>query len=124
MGFGKSFPDLVINRLSLQNGFTKSKCYDGSIDKYKARFLARVFSQKEGINYGKTFAPTARYNTIRSLVSLVATMGWNIHKMDIKIKFLNGTIDEEVHIEKLEGFEKNNKDTHVCKLKKALYGLK
>ena len=44
--------------------------------------------------------------------------------MDLKTKFMNGTIDEEVYIEQPEGFEINSKDTHVCKLKKALYGLK
>ena len=48
---------------------------DGSIDKYKARFVARGLSQKEGIDYEETFAPTTRYTTIRLLVSLVATMG-------------------------------------------------
>jgi len=47
---------------------------DGSIDKYKARFVARGFSQQEAINYQETFAPTARYTTIRSLVSLAASM--------------------------------------------------
>jgi len=97
---------------------------DGSIDKYKTRFVARGFFQKEGIDYEETFAPTARYTTIRSLVSLATTMGWNIHQMDVKTTFLNGTIEEEVHIEQPEGFAVNGKDTHVCRLKKALYGLK
>ena len=57
---------------------------DGSIDKYKSIFVERGFSQKEDIDYEETFAPTSRYITIRSLVSLVATMGWNIHQMNIK----------------------------------------
>ena len=65
---------------------------DGSIDKYKERFVARGFSQKEGIYYEETFAPTARYTTIRSLVSLAATMGWNIHQMDVKNTFLMGPL--------------------------------
>eukprot|EP00253_Pinus_taeda_P014487 PITA_14487 len=97
---------------------------DGSIDKYKARFVARGFSQKGGIDYEETFAPTARYTTIRSLVSLATTMGWNIHKMDVKTAFLIGTIDEEVYIEQPKGFEVNSRESHVCRLKKALYGLK
>jgi len=54
------------------------------------------FSQKEGIDYEETFAPTARYTTIRSLVLLAATMGWKIHQMDMKTTFMNGTIDKEV----------------------------
>eukprot|EP00253_Pinus_taeda_P035669 PITA_35669 len=97
---------------------------DGSIEKYKARFVARGFSQEEGIEYEETFAPTTRYTTIISLVSLSSTMGWNIHQMDVKTTFLNGTIDEEVYIEQPEGFEVNRRDSHVCRLKKAQYGLK
>eukprot|EP00253_Pinus_taeda_P011456 PITA_11456 len=97
---------------------------DGSIDIYKVRFVTRGFSQKEGIDYEETFAPTARYTTITSLVSLATTMGWNIHQMDVKEPFLNGTIDEELCIEQSESFEINSRDTHVCKLKKAIYGLK
>ena len=52
---------------------------DGSIDKYKAIFVARGFSQQEGINYEETFAPTTKYTMIRSLVSLAASIGLNIH---------------------------------------------
>ncbi len=44
--------------------------------------------------------------------------------MDVKTAFLNGTIDEEVYIEQCQEFEKNQRETHVCRLKKALYGLK
>jgi hypothetical protein len=52
---------------------------DGSVDKYKARFVARGFSQKEGEDYDETFAPVARYTSIRAIISLVASMGWNLH---------------------------------------------
>lgn len=97
---------------------------DGSIDKYKAWFVARGFSQQGGIDYEENFAPTTRYTTIRSLISIVATMGWNIHQMDVNTTFLNGTIDEEVYIEQPQGFKVHDKETHVCRLKKALYGLK
>jgi hypothetical protein len=44
----------------------------GSVDKYKARFVARGFSQKEGKYYDKTFSPVARYTSIRAIISLVA----------------------------------------------------
>ena len=47
---------------------------DGSIEKYKARFVARGFSQKEGIDYEETFAPVSRYASIRSILALVAVM--------------------------------------------------
>ena len=96
---------------------------DGSIEKYKARFVARGFSQKEGIDYEETFAPVARYTSIRTIIALATKMKWKLHQMDIKTTFLNGVI-EEVYIKKPQGFEVEDKKTHVCKLKKALYGLK
>jgi hypothetical protein len=77
---------------------------DRSVDKYKARFVARGFSQKEGENYDKTFSPVARYTSIRAIISLVASMGWNLHQMDVKTTFLNGEIEEEVYIEQPQGF--------------------
>ena len=51
-------------------------------------------------------------------------MKWDLHQMDVKTTFLNGVIEEEVYIEHPQGFEVEDRHTHVCKLKKALYGLK
>ena len=95
---------------------------DGSIEKYKARFVARGFSQKEGIDYEETFAPIARYTSIKSVLSLVVVMKWKIHQMDVKTAFLND--EEEVYVEQPLGFETHDRESHVCRLKKALYGLK
>jgi hypothetical protein len=97
---------------------------NGSIEKYKARFVARGFSQKEGIDYEETFAPVARYTSIRTIIALAAKMKWKLHQMDVKTAFLNGVIEEEVYIEKPQGFEVEDRKSHVCRLKKALYGLK
>ena len=71
---------------------------DGSIDKYKARFVARGFSQKEGVDYDETFAPVARYASIRTIMALSLAMGWRLHQMDVKTTFLNGEIEEEVYV--------------------------
>lgn len=97
---------------------------DGSMDKYKAIFVAKEFSQKEGEDYDETFAPVARYTSIRTIISLVASMGWNLHQMDVNTAFLNEAIEEEVYIEQPQRFKVHSRDTHVCRLKKALYGLK
>ena len=51
----------------------------GSIEKYKARFVACGFSQKEGIDYEETFAPVARYTSIGLVLSLDVAMKWKIH---------------------------------------------
>jgi hypothetical protein len=97
---------------------------DGTIEKYKARFVAHGFSQKEGIDYDEIFSPVARYTSIRIIISLVAVFGWKIHQMDVKTAFLNGEVEQEVYIEQPEGFMIHEKEYHVRKLKKALYGLK
>ena len=97
---------------------------DGSIEKYKARFVARGFSQKEGIDYEETFPPVPQYTLIRAIMALASMMKWDLHQMDVKIVFLNGVIEEEVYIEQPQVFEVEDRHTHVCKLKKALYGLK
>ena len=72
---------------------------DGSVENYKAKFVARGFSQKEGIEYDDIFAPVARYTTIRSIITLAATQGWSLHQMDVKTTFLRGSIKEEVYVE-------------------------
>jgi hypothetical protein len=73
---------------------------DGSIEKYKARFVSCGFSQKEGIDYEETFAHVARYTSIITIIDLASKMKWKLHQMDVKIAFLNGVIEEEVYIEK------------------------
>ena len=72
---------------------------DGSIDKFKAPFVVRGFSQVEGFDYEETFALIARYTSIRSIIPIAAEMGWKIHQMDVKTTFLNGFIQEEIYIE-------------------------
>ena len=71
---------------------------DGSVEKHKARFVARGFSQVEGIDYDETFASVESYSSIRSMLALSTQMGWKIHRMDVKTMFLNGKIGEEVYI--------------------------
>lgn len=95
-----------------------------NVEKYKARFVAKGYAQNEGIDYEETFAPVAKYTSIKTVIYLATQMGWEIHQMDVKTTFLNGVIEEEVYIEQPEGFETREKKSHVCKLKKALYGLK
>jgi hypothetical protein len=97
---------------------------DGSIEKYKERFVARGLSQKEGIEYEGKFSPVARHTSIRTIIALAAKMKWKLHQMDVKTTFLNGIIEEEVYIEQPQGFEVENRKSHVCRLKKVLYGLK
>ena len=86
---------------------------NGSIEKYKARFVPRGFSQKEGIDYEETFAPVAWYTSIRATMAIASIMKWDLHQMDVKTTFLNGVIKEEVYIEQPQGFEVEDRNTHV-----------
>ena len=97
---------------------------DGNIKKYKERFVARGFSQKEGIDYEEIFAPVERYTSIRTILALAAVTKSKVHQMGVKTTFLNDVVEEEVYVEQPLGFETHERKTHVCKLKKALYGLK
>jgi len=87
---------------------------DGTIEKHKARFVARGFSHVEGVDYDDTFAPVARYSSIPTIMSTAADMGWRLHQMDVKTTFLNGIIQEEVYIEPPWGFEVHGRESHMC----------
>ena len=96
----------------------------GSIEKFKARFVVRWYSQREGVDYEETFVLVSMCTSIRTNMSLVSFVGWRIHKMDVKTTFLNRIIEEEVYIDQPQSFEVNGKESHVFRLKKNLYGLK
>ena len=95
-----------------------------SIEKYKERFVAHGYSQREEVDYDDTFALVSWFTSICTIIALASTMGWKLFQMDVKTTFINGEIEEEVYVENLEGFKVHGKETHVCRLKKALYGLK
>ena len=71
---------------------------DGTIEKHKARLVAKGYAQEEGVDYEETFAPLAKMNTIRSVISLAASYGWPVFQMDVKTAFLNGDLQEEVYV--------------------------
>jgi hypothetical protein len=84
-----------------------------NVEKYKARFVARGLSYRKGEDYDETFSPVEKYTSIRSIISIASVMGWKLHQMDVKIAFLNGVIEEEVYIEKPQGFLIHGKESHV-----------
>eukprot|EP00253_Pinus_taeda_P025760 PITA_25760 len=96
---------------------------DGKVDKHKARLVAKGFSQVEGIDYTETFSPVAKMNSIRLVLSLAASLKWEVHQMDVKSAFLHGDLHEEIYMEQPNGFIQTDSSL-VCRLKKSLYGLK
>ena len=67
--------------------------------------MERGFSQVEEFDYDETFAPVAHYTSIILLISIDVEMGWKIHQMDVNTAFLNRIIQEEIYVEKPQGFE-------------------
>ena len=104
--------------------FTIKSKADKSVERYKARLVANGFTQTYGIDYQETFAPVAKINSIRVLLSLAVNSNWPLHQLDVKNVFLNGDLEEEVFMSPPPGFEESFGVGKVCKLKKSLYGLK
>jgi len=72
----------------------------------------------------ETFAPVAKMNTVRVILSLAANYGWNLQQFDVKNAFLDGEIEEEIYMELPPGYGEKTAAKTVCRLKKAFYGLK
>ena len=95
---------------------------DGSIECYKARLIAKGFTQEYGIDYEDTFAPVARISYVRALLAVATASKWDLFQMDVKNAFLNGNLSEEVYMQPPPGLSvESNK---VCHLRRAFYGLK
>ncbi|KAL0434194.1 UNVERIFIED_CONTAM: Retrovirus-related Pol polyprotein from transposon RE1 [Sesamum latifolium] len=95
---------------------------DGSVESCKARFVAKGFSQIEGVDYAECFSPVAKAVTVRLFLAISSAFGWPLHQLDINNAFLQGFIDDEVYMQPPEGYLVQS--GHVCKLRKSLYSLK
>jgi hypothetical protein len=96
----------------------------GVVTRNKARLVAKVYSQVEGLDFDETYAPVARLESIRILLAYATYHGFKIYQMDVKSAFLNGPIKEEVYVEQPPSFKDSEYPNYVYKLSKALYGLK
>lgn len=97
---------------------------DGTIDRYKAHLVAKGFKQRYGIDYEDTFSPVMKAATIRLILSIAVSKGWSLRQLDIQNAFLHGILEEEVYMSQPPGYVDKDHPSYVCKLDKALYGLK
>jgi len=103
--------------------FTIKHKANGSVERFKAKLVAKGFTQTYGIDYEETFAQVAKMNSIRVLLSIVANLDWPLYQFDVKNTFLHGDLEEKVYMEIAPGLEDSSSVGKECKLKKALYGL-
>jgi hypothetical protein len=91
---------------------------DLEITKYKSRLIAKGYSQIHGVDYEETFAPVVKFRSIRILLAFVTHFNLELHLMDVVTAFLNGDLDEIIHMEQPAGFVKAEDTDKVCRLRK------
>ncbi|CAA7021408.1 unnamed protein product [Microthlaspi erraticum] len=104
--------------------FKKKIDMDGNIQIYKARLVAKGYKQIHGVDYDETYSPVAMLKSIRILLATAAYYDYEIWQMDVKTAFLNGKLEEDVYMIQPEGFTSPENAGKVCKLQRAIYGLK
>ena len=95
----------------------------GSIVRYKARIVAQGFTQKFGTDYDEVFAPVAKQETFRTLLTVASRRNSIVRHVDVKTAYLNGELQETIFMRQPEGYHSGNERT-VCRLRRSLYGLK
>jgi hypothetical protein len=97
---------------------------DGTLERYKARWVLRGFTQRSGVDFSETFSPVVKSAMVHTVLSLALSRLWPVHQLDVKNGFLHGTLSETVYCVQPFGFEDPAHPDFVCQLNKSLYGLK
>jgi hypothetical protein len=106
--------------------FKIKKNADGSVDRYKARWVARGFSQREGVDYNEIFAPVVRASSIRALAAYANALNLDMYGADVSNAFARADVDEEIFVAQPTGYTQHgpNGERLVTRLLKGLYGTK
>jgi transposase InsO family protein len=101
----------------------KKKIESDKSVRYRARLVAKGFTQKPGIDYEETFSPVVRHSTLRLLFALSVQLNFDITHLDVKTAFLNGYLKEDIYMVQPD-ISCDNKEKVIVKLNRAIYGLK
>jgi histone deacetylase 1/2 len=104
--------------------WTYKRWADGTLERYKARWVLRGFTQRPGVNYDETFSPVVKPVTVRTVLSLALAQSWPVHQLDVKNAFLHGLLTETVYCSQSAGFVGSSRPDMVCRLNRSLYSLK
>ena len=102
--------------------FTVKLQADGTVERFKARLVARGFSQVYGEDYTETFAPTVRMDTLRIFLAIVAAEDLECRQYDIKNAFTESTLQEKIYLSKPDGVPVRS--GYALRTLRSLYGLK
>ncbi|CAI7835795.1 unnamed protein product [Closterium sp. NIES-53] len=95
----------------------------GSPPVFKARYVARGFSQRQGVDFFQTFSPTPKMTTLRVLLHVAAQRDYELHSLDFSTAFLQGSLHEEIWLRRPPGFTGSfPAGTQWC-LRRPVYGL-
>ncbi|CAA7018212.1 unnamed protein product [Microthlaspi erraticum] len=104
--------------------FTKKFHSSGVLNRYKARLVAQGYNQRPGLDYAETFSPVIKSTTIRVVLGAAVDGSWPLRQLDVNNVFLQGTLTDEVYMKQPPGFIDKDHPDYVCRLNKAIYGLK
>ncbi|CAI7866017.1 unnamed protein product [Closterium sp. NIES-53] len=96
----------------------------GSPPAFKARYVARGFSQRQGVDYFQTFFPTPKMTTLRVLLHVAAQRDYELHSLDFSTAFLQGSLHEEIWLRRPPGFTGSFPAGTQWSLRRPVYGLR
>jgi len=97
---------------------------DGTIERYKARLVAKVYHQQLGVDFHETYSLVVKPATIQLVLSITVCNNWSVRQLDVQNAFLHGNLTEVVYMDQPPGFKHPQFPDHLCKLKRSLYSLK
>jgi hypothetical protein len=117
-------PKKDVNVIDYKWVYKVKRKLDGTVYRYNARLAAKGFKQRYGVEYEDTFNPVIKPTTICLVLSVVVSHGWNLRQLDIQYAFLHGVLEEEIYMRQPLRYENKDAPHHICRLGKAIFGLK